>query len=136
MSLFLNWFRQLAVHGKVSPEDYEKLDYVYRTKEEVQTMLMEALAEEKRKIYEQGEAIGITKGEAIGRMENQREMIGQLLAFRFELDEAEQENLTQQVADIDKLELLDALVDTLLDKEATFDDFIELLPEQETSQSG
>jgi len=34
VSLFLNWFRQLALYGKVSPEDYEKLDTVYRTKEE------------------------------------------------------------------------------------------------------
>lgn len=53
VSLFLNWFRQLALYGKVSPEDYEKLDHVYRTKEEVQTMLMTTLEQERKKIFQQ-----------------------------------------------------------------------------------
>lgn len=32
VSLFLNWFRQLAEHGKVSPADYAALEQVYQTK--------------------------------------------------------------------------------------------------------
>jgi hypothetical protein len=66
VSLFLNWFRQLALYGKVSPEDYEKLDTVYRTKEEVQTMLVATLEQERKKIYQQGKDVGLTEGEAAG----------------------------------------------------------------------
>ena len=49
VSLFLNWFKQLALHGKVSPADYAQLDYVYRTKEEVRTMLITTLDQERKK---------------------------------------------------------------------------------------
>lgn len=58
VSLFLNWFRQLAVHGKVPPVDYARLDYVYRTKEEVHTMLVEALAQERKNIWLNGNSGG------------------------------------------------------------------------------
>ena len=30
VSLLLNWFKQLAVHGRIKPEDYESLEYIYR----------------------------------------------------------------------------------------------------------
>jgi hypothetical protein len=43
VSLFLNWFHQLAVYGKVSPADYATLDHVYRTTEEVRSMLVATL---------------------------------------------------------------------------------------------
>jgi hypothetical protein len=50
VSLFLTWFRldvssptyQWVLYGKVSPKDYKMLDAVYRTREEVQTMLVTA----------------------------------------------------------------------------------------------
>jgi hypothetical protein len=139
VSLFLNWFRQLALYGKVSPEDYGKLDYVYRTKGEVQTMLTATLEEERKKIYLQGEAAGLAKGEAAGlakgeaaglakgRVETQQQMIGQLLRFRFELAETEQIEFVNQVALIQELQHLDELVDILLNKTATLVDFVALL---------
>jgi predicted transposase/invertase (TIGR01784 family) len=119
VSLFLNWFRQLALYGKVSPEDYEKLDIVYRTKEEVQTMLVTALAKERQQIYQQGKVEG--------QMEAQHRTIEQLLNFRFEVDEAEEHILTQQVAQIQNLQHLNELVDTLLNKAAQLEDFTRLL---------
>ena len=119
VSLFLNWFRQLALYGKVSPEDYEKLDIVYRTKEEVQTMLVTALAKERQQIYQQGKVEG--------QMEAQHRTIEQLLNFRFEVDEAEEHTLTQQVAQIQNLQHLNELVDTLLNKAAQLEDFTRLL---------
>jgi hypothetical protein len=64
VSLFLNWFRQLAVAGKVSPEDYAALDYVYRDKEEVRSMLMKTLEEERKSVYLQGKAEGKAGGQS------------------------------------------------------------------------
>ena len=123
VSLFLNWFRQLALYGKVSPDDYEKLDYIYRTKEEVRTMLVATLEQERKKIYQQGKDAGVTEG----RLETQRQTIGQLLQFRFELAEAEQQQLLQQVASIQALPQLDALVNILLNKAAKLADFTAML---------
>jgi predicted transposase/invertase (TIGR01784 family) len=101
VSLFLNWFRQLALYGKVSPEDYEKLDYVYRTREEVRTMLVATLQEERQKIYQQGEASGVVKG--------QRHTLLQLLQYRFQLNEAEQTQLIEQLAKITEAQSLTIL---------------------------
>ena len=113
VSLFLNWFRQLALYGKVSPEDYEKLDYVYRTKEEVQTMLVATLQEERQKVYQQGqtagEAVGIVKGEAVGLVKGQRQTLLLLLQYRYQLSEAEQANLAEQLAKITEAHSLTAL---------------------------
>ena len=125
VSLFLNWFRQLALYGKVSPDDYEKLDYIYRTKEEVRTMLVATLEQERKKIYQQGEDAGVVKGQ----MATQRQTIGQLLQFRFDLVGAELHYFTQQVANVQELQQLDELVDVLLNKAATLADFTAALVE-------
>lgn len=115
VSLFLNWFRQLALYGKISPEDYGQLDYVYRTKEEVQTMLATTLEQERKKVYQ--------AGKREGQLELQRQMIGQLLQFRFELSETEQNRFAEQVERLHEVSQLDELVNTLLDKRAQLDDF-------------
>ncbi len=59
VSLFLNWFRQLAVHGRIEAEDYEALSEVYPHREEVQSMLIKALEREKRQIFEEGKKVRI-----------------------------------------------------------------------------
>ena len=125
----------MALYGKVPPEDYEQLDYVYRMKAEVQTMLVAALEQERMKIYQQGEAAGIAKGEAAGiakgevrgRIETQQQTIRQLLQFRFELTEAEQNKFVQQVTKIQNLQHLDELANLLLNKVAQLEDFIRIL---------
>jgi predicted transposase/invertase (TIGR01784 family) len=123
VSLFLNWFRQLALYGKVLPEDYGKLDYIYRTKEEVQTMLAATLEQERKKVYQAGRKAGKEEGKA----ETQRQTIEQLLHFRFELTEANQAKYTQQVARIQELQHLNDLVNTLLNKATSLDDFARLV---------
>lgn len=115
VSLFLNWFRQLALYGKISPEDYGQLDYIYRTKEEVQTMLTATLEQERKKIYQ------------AGRKEGRVETIGQLLQFRFDLTEGELAKYTQQVARIQELQHLGELVNILLNKSTALEDFTKLL---------
>lgn len=77
VSLFLNWFRQLALYGKVSPDDYAQLDTVYRTKEEVRTMLVATLEQERKKIYQAGQ----TEGRAEGRAEGAQAQRQTLLQF-------------------------------------------------------
>ena len=82
-------------------------------------MLVATLEQERKKIYQQGKDAGVTEG----RLETQRQTLGQLLQFRFELAEAEQQQLLQQVASIQALPQLDALVNILLNKAATLADF-------------
>jgi len=113
VSLFLNWFRQLALYGKVSPEDYEKLDTVYRTKEEVQTMLVATLEQERQKIYQKGQAEGI---------EAQRQTLLRFVQWRFQTSEEEQAKLAQQLAQINRLHQLTELSEIFL-QVATLDEF-------------
>jgi predicted transposase/invertase (TIGR01784 family) len=54
VSLFLNWFRQLAEHDRIEESDYEVLSRVYTDREEVQSMLANAIRRERQKIYEEG----------------------------------------------------------------------------------
>jgi len=90
-------------------------------------MLAATLEQERKKIYQRGEAAGVAKGETQGRMKTQQEMLAQLLRFRFELAEAELHTYGQQVAKIQQLDHLDELANTLLNKVATFEDFTKLL---------
>ncbi|NJR52840.1 MAG: Rpn family recombination-promoting nuclease/putative transposase [Leptolyngbyaceae cyanobacterium CSU_1_3] len=61
VSLLLNWFRQLAEHGRVSPEDYAQLDYVYRSEEEVRTMLAATLERERKISMTKAKLMGLSK---------------------------------------------------------------------------
>jgi hypothetical protein len=58
VSLFLNWFKQLAVHGRIAHEDYAALEDVYRSTEEVHSMLITAFEREKRRYYQEGREEG------------------------------------------------------------------------------
>ena len=122
VSLFLNWFRQLALYGKVSPEDYAKLDYVYRTKEEVRTMLVATLEQERKKIYQQGKDAGVAEGEAAGLAKGLRQTLLKLLQHRFGLNETAQLTLAEQLTKISELQTLNVLTDHGL-QAATFEEF-------------
>jgi hypothetical protein len=50
LSLFLNWFRQLAARGYIPPDDFTQIEQEYRTKEEVTSMLVKALERERETI--------------------------------------------------------------------------------------
>ena len=51
VSLFLNWFRQLAFHGRIESDDYESLESIYQNEEEVKTMLVTALERERQRFF-------------------------------------------------------------------------------------
>lgn len=131
VSLFLNWFRQLAMHGKVPPTDYARLDYVYRTKEEVHTMLVEALAQERKSIYKAGVAEGEVKGEVKG----QQETLLKFIAWRFHPTDAESTQVAELLGQIIDPQQLSFLTDQCL-QVPTLADFravlTEMLPKQTT----
>ena len=89
VSLFLNWFRQLAFHGRIESSDYESLEYIYRTEEEVQTMLVTALEKERERFFQnglrEGEQKGRTEGKQEGRIEEKIETAKAMLAKGIEM---------------------------------------------------
>ena len=73
ISLLLNWFFNLREHGRMSPEDYDKLERVYKDKEEVKEMLITALKKEKQAIYEEALQKGRQEGLKKGKQEGVKE---------------------------------------------------------------
>ncbi|MBI1296367.1 Rpn family recombination-promoting nuclease/putative transposase [bacterium] len=62
ISLFFNWYKQLTIYGYVKPEDYASLVEVYRSAEEVTSMLQTSIRKQQERWYEQGIEQGIEKG--------------------------------------------------------------------------
>ena len=66
LELFINWLRQLAHHGKINPVDFARIEAQYRTREEMKSMLIKALEQERDTLrqegYDRGEQDGIEKG--------------------------------------------------------------------------
>lgn len=67
VSLFINWFRQMAIHNRIRGEDYVLLHEAYRSSQEVQTMLTTIGERERQTFYE--------KGVEEGREEGRREIL-------------------------------------------------------------
>ncbi|MDY6993623.1 MAG: Rpn family recombination-promoting nuclease/putative transposase, partial [Pseudomonadota bacterium] len=83
ISLLLNWFKQLVVHGRRDGADYDALEQVYHDKLEAQNMLETAIARERALIFAQGEAEGIAKGKAEGEAIGSANFLISLLEKRF-----------------------------------------------------
>ena len=62
VSLLLNWYRQLAIHGYVTPDDYTSLAEVYRSEQEVKGMLQTTFKKQQEQWYQEGLEQGIEKG--------------------------------------------------------------------------
>ena len=62
ISLLLNWFLNLHEHGRITSAAYDKLERVYKDKEEVKEMLITAIKKEKKAIFEDGLQQGLQKG--------------------------------------------------------------------------
>ena len=69
VSLFLNWFRQLAFHGRLESSDYQSLESIYRSEEEVKTMLVTALERERERFFQNGLLEGKQEGLLEGKQE-------------------------------------------------------------------
>jgi predicted transposase/invertase (TIGR01784 family) len=58
VSALANWFQQMTRHKRIPPEDYALLQREYRSKEELQTMIVEAILKEEEQIRQEGKREG------------------------------------------------------------------------------
>ncbi len=100
VSLFLNWFKQLAFHGRLESDDYESLESIYRTEEEVKTMLVAALERERQQIFQNGLREGEQKGKQEGRIEEKIETAKAMLAKGMEM------TLISEITNLSEAQLL------------------------------
>ena len=80
-STLVNWFRQLAIHGRVKPEDYASLAEVYRSVEEVKGMLQTTFKKQQERWYQQGVIEGREEGREEG-IEEERAQIARTMHNR------------------------------------------------------
>jgi predicted transposase YdaD len=91
--LFINWFRQLAAHGRLKSADFTQIEEQDLTREEVKSMLVKALERERELIFDSGkkEGIDIGKKEGIdvgkkeGIEERNRQIVHAMVAKGFDL---------------------------------------------------
>ena len=57
--LFLNWFRQLAAHGRLREADFAQIEETHLSREEFKSMLVKALEHEREMLRQEGFEIGI-----------------------------------------------------------------------------
>ena len=84
--LLINWFLQLALHERFAREDIEDIQRMITTKEEVKTMLEKAIAEDRRKYYEQGLLEGEQKAKLEGERKAKLEDAQAMFALGLEID--------------------------------------------------
>ncbi len=75
ISLLVNWFKQLSIHGRIDAEDSKLLEEIYYTKEEAESMLITALKKEKKATYQKGKLEGRLEGKVEGKLETAKSML-------------------------------------------------------------
>ena len=58
ISLFLNWFRMICVHGRIKPSDYAQLEEIYSNKMEVKSMVSTLTKTEREKLQTESKLEG------------------------------------------------------------------------------
>ena len=105
VSLFLNWFRQLAFHGRIESDDYQSLESIYQDEEEVKTMLVTALERERQRFFQnglrEGKQEGLLEGEQKGRIEEKIETAKAMLAKGMEI------TLISEITNLSETQLLE-----------------------------
>jgi len=97
LSLFLNWLKQLFIHGRIAESDYHAFERIYQDKEEV-NMLIESIRKEKAQLREGGRREGKREGRLkIARLMLQRGEPVEKIKLYTELSEAAIRNLQQKL---------------------------------------
>ncbi len=108
VSLFLNWFRQLAFHGRLESGDYQSLESIYRTEEEVKTMLVTALEKERERFFQnglrEGKQEGLLEGEQKGRIEGEQR--GRIETAKVMLAKGMEITLISEITNLPEAQLL------------------------------
>ena len=119
VSLLVNWFYQLMVHGRIAEADYAALEREYHSVQEVRAMLIEARAKERETLRDEGRKEGRTEG----RKEGKLDLIEQILQRRLgDIPPTVRDRLRRCT-----LTQLNTLVNPALDA-ATWDEFAVTLP--------
>lgn len=107
VSALANWFRQMTLHKRIPSEDYALLKREYRSKEELQTMIVEAILKEEAQIRQESAEAGYKSGEVAGKRERDRQHVQRMLAKGYPpaviadllgLSETEVQTLRQEAA--------------------------------------
>ena len=107
VSALANWFRQMTLHKRIPSEDYALLKREYRSKEELQTMIVEAILKEEAQIRQESAEAGYKSGEVAGKRERDRQHVQRMLAKGYHpaviadllgLSETEVQTLRQEAA--------------------------------------
>jgi predicted transposase/invertase (TIGR01784 family) len=103
VSALANWFRQMTLHKRIPSEDYALLKREYRSKEELQTMIVEAIRQEEAQIRQESEAKGIDKGKREINRQHVQRMFAKgyaqaVIADLLGLSETEVQTLRQEAA--------------------------------------
>lgn len=69
VKLFLNYFKNMSIDEKIDIIDYKELEKLYKTKEEVNSMLLTAIRKEKQDLIEKGKIEGRIEGKLEGKIE-------------------------------------------------------------------
>ncbi len=107
VSVLLNWFRQLTLHGRFDAETFEEIHQVYETIEEAHAMLLNTLAREHERFRQEGMQQGIQQGMQQGVFKGLIQAISMLLESKFGNAGSE------LIRDISGLHDVNALQDTL-----------------------
>ena len=105
VSLFLNWFRQLAFHGRIESDDYQSLEYIYQNEEEVKTMLVTALERERERFFQNGLREGEQKGKQEGLLEGEQK--GRIETAKAMLAKGMEMTLISEITNLPEVQLLE-----------------------------
>lgn len=127
VSLLVNWFHQLMVHGRIAEADYAALEREYHSIQEVRAMLIEAREKERKMQRDEGRKEGRKEGRTEGRKEGKLDLIEQILQRRLgEIPPTVRDRLRRCT-----LTQLNTIVNPALDA-ATWEEFAAALPQPKT----
>lgn len=102
LMLFINWFRQLAAHGRLKKADFVQIEEQDLTREEVRSMLVKALERERELIFDSGKKEGIDIGKKEGIEERNHQITHAMVAKGFALS-AIADLLSLSVPEVERL---------------------------------
>ncbi len=123
VKLFLNYFKKMSMNEKVDIIDYSELEKMYKTKEEVNSVLLTAIKKEKEEFFKKGEAIGTQKGKVEGQLEEKINNIIKLTVKKLGVIPI---NLEKKIKSCSNIEKLDKIMDNIFDI-TSFDEIEKIL---------
>jgi len=73
ISLFINWLKQLYLHGRLREQDYREFEAIYHNESEV-SMFIKSLHQAREETFLQGVREGESKGKLEGKLEGKQEI--------------------------------------------------------------